>query len=248
MAAGIHRFVHIMPGDTIVFSSNPIPGNETSVSETVNALTRLGANVLTNSMLNNLHTTGHASQDEQKLMLQLVKPKFFMPIHGEYKMLKMHADTAVSTGIPEENIFICANGDVLVLRNHECYLYNHRIPTDAVYIDGNDSSGIATAVLKDRKILADNGLVSVIVTIDSKTNTILCRPNLVSRGFIYIKESQTLLKEGELLVYEALRKKLAGKTTFGELKNTIRETLDPFLYARTHRNPIIIPVILNYRQ
>ncbi len=248
MAAGTHRFVHIIPGDTIVFSSNPIPGNETSVHETVNALTRLGANVLTNSMLNNLHTTGHASQDEQKLMLQLVKPKFFMPMHGEYKMLKMHADTAVSTGIPEENIFICANGDVLVLRNHECYLYNHRIPTDAVYIDGNDSSGIATAVLKDRKILADNGLVSVIVTIDSKTNTILCRPNLVSRGFIYIKESQTLLKEGELLVYEALRKKLAGKTTFGELKNTIRETLDPFLYARTHRNPIIIPVILNYRK
>ena len=248
MAAGIHRYVHIMPGDTIVFSSNPIPGNETSVHETVNALTRLGANVLTNSMLNNLHTTGHASQDEQKLMLQLVKPKYFMPMHGEYKMLKMHADTAVSTGIPEENIFICANGDVVVLRNHECFLYNHRIPTDAVYIDGNDSSGIATAVLKDRKILADNGLVSVIVTIDSKTNTILCRPNLVSRGFIYIKESQTLLKEGELLVYEALRKKLAGKTTFGELKNTIRETLDPFLYARTHRNPIIIPVILNYRQ
>ena len=248
MASGVHRYVHIMPGDTIVFSSNPIPGNETSVHETVNALTRLGANVLTNSMLNNLHTTGHASQDEQKLMLQLVKPKFFMPMHGEYKMLKMHADTAVSTGIPEENIFICTNGDVVVLRNHECFLYNHRIPTDAVYIDGNDSSGIATAVLKDRKILADNGLVSVIVTIDSKTNTILCRPNLVSRGFIYIKESQTLLKEGELLVYEALRKKLAGKTTFGELKNTIRETLDPFLYARTHRNPIIIPVILNYRQ
>ena len=199
MAAGSHRYIHIIPGDTIVFSSNPIPGNETSVYETVNSLTRLGANVLTNSMLNNLHTTGHASQDEQKLMLQLVKPKYFMPMHGEYKMLKMHADTAVSTGIPEENIFICANGDVVILRDHECFLYDHRIPTDAVYIDGNDSSGIATAVLKDRKILADNGLVSVIVTIDSKTNSILCRPNLVSRGFIYIKESQTLLKEGEVL-------------------------------------------------
>ena len=247
MAAGSHRYIHIIPGDTIVFSSNPIPGNETSVYETVNSLTRLGANVLTNSMLNNLHTTGHASQDEQKLMLQLVKPKYFMPMHGEYKMLKMHADTAVSTGIPEENIFICANGDVVILRDHECFLYDHRIPTDAVYIDGNDSSGIATAVLKDRKILADNGLVSVIVTIDSKTNSILCRPNLVSRGFIYIKESQTLLKEGEVLVYEALKKKMNGKTTFGELKNTIRETLDPFLYAKTHRNPIVIPVILNYR-
>ncbi len=247
MAGGTHRFIKIIPGDTIVFSSNPIPGNETSVMETVNALTRLGANVLTNSLLNSLHTTGHASQDEQKLMLQLVKPKFFMPMHGEYKMLKMHAATAVSTGVPEENIFICANGDVVVIRDHEAFLCDTRIQTDAIYIDGNDSSGIATAVLKDRQILADNGLVSCIVTIDSHSNSILCRPNIVSRGFIYVKESQTLLKEGELMVYEALRRKMRGKTTFGELKNTIRDTLEPFLYEHTRKNPIVIPVILNYR-
>ncbi|MDO4378780.1 MAG: ribonuclease J, partial [Erysipelotrichia bacterium] len=191
MANGSHRYIKIIPGDTVVFSSNPIPGNEISVNSTVNSLTRLGANVLTNSLLNNLHTTGHASQDEQKLMLQLTKPKFFMPMHGEYKMLKMHADTAVETGVNQENIFICSNGNVIVLRDHEAYLWDHKIPTDDIYIDGNDSSGIATAVLKDRKILADNGLVAVIVSIDSRTNSILCRPNIVSRGFVFIKEGQT---------------------------------------------------------
>lgn len=246
MANGSHRYIKIIPGDTVVFSSNPIPGNEVSVNSTVNSLTRLGANVLTNSLLNNLHTTGHASQDEQKLMLQLTKPKFFMPMHGEYKMLKMHADTAVETGVEQENIFICSNGNVVVLRDHEAYLWDHKIPTDDIYIDGNDSSGIATAVLKDRKILADNGLVAVIVSIDSRSNSILCRPNIVSRGFVFIKEGQTLLKEGETLVLEALRKKMMQKTTFGELKNTIKETLEPFLYSKTNRNPIVIPVILNY--
>lgn len=246
MANGSHRYIKIIPGDTVVFSSNPIPGNEVSVNSTVNSLTRLGANVLTNSLLNNLHTTGHASQDEQKLMLQLTKPKFFMPMHGEYKMLKMHADTAVETGVEQENIFICSNGNVVVLRDHEAYLWDHKIPTDDIYIDGNDSSGIATAVLKDRKILADNGLVAVIVSIDSRSNSILCRPNIVSRGFVFIKEGQTLLKEGETLVLDALRKKMMQKTTFGELKNTIKETLEPFLYSKTNRNPIVIPVILNY--
>ena len=247
IASGSHPTIKIIPGDTVIFSSNPIPGNELNVQDTVNSLTRLGANVLTNLLLNNLHTTGHASSDEQKLMLQLVKPKFFMPMHGEYKMLKMHADTAVETGVPEENIFICANGDIIILRNHEAYLCDHRIPTDDIYIDGNDASGIATAVLKDRKILAENGLVSVIVSIDSRTNTILCRPSIVSRGFVYIKEGQTLLKDAELLVYNALRTKMATKTTFGDLKNCIKETLDPFFYSKTHRNPIIIPVILNHK-
>ena len=179
-------------------------------------------------------------------MLQLVKPKYFMPMHGEYKMLKMHADTAVETGIKQENIFICSNGNIVVLRDHEAYLCEHKIPTDDIYIDGNDSSGIATAVLKDRKILADNGLVAVIVSIDSRSNSILCRPNIVSRGFVFIKEGQTLLKEGEVLVFESLRKKMAQKTTFAELKNTIKDTLEPFLYSKTNRTPIVIPVILNY--
>ncbi|MBQ1341654.1 MAG: ribonuclease J, partial [Erysipelotrichaceae bacterium] len=194
-----------------------------------------------------LHTTGHANKEEQKLMLQLVKPRFFMPMHGEYKMLRMHADTATEVGVPADHIFICANGDILVLRNHEVFMCDtNRIQTDDIYIDGNDSSGIATAVLKDRQVLANNGLVSVIVTINSQNNTILCRPNIVSRGFIFIKEGQELLRDAELVVYKAVRQKMAQKSTFGEIKNCIRESLEPYFCSKTHRNPIIIPVILNH--
>ena len=247
IANGTHRYIQIIPGDTVVFSSSPIPGNAQSVNQVVNRLTRVGANVITKSVLNNLHTTGHASREEQKLLLQLIKPKYFMPMHGEYKMLKMHKATAIETGMDPDNVFICANGDVVVLRDNEAFLSNTRIPTDDIYVDGNDSTGVATAVLKDRKILADNGLVSVIVTIDSRYNKILCRPNIVSRGFVFIKENQTLLKEAELLVYDALKRKMMQKTTFGELKNCVRTTLEPYFYQKTRRNPIIIPVILNMR-
>lgn len=248
IANGTHRQIKIHPGDTVVFSSNPIPGNAQSVSGVVNKLTRLGADVITNSPLNSIHTTGHASSEEQKLLLQLVKPKYFMPMHGEYKMLITHAQTAQEVGVPKENIFICSNGDALILRKGEVLRSNTRIPADDIYVDGNDATGLSTAVIKDRKILSDNGLVAVIVTIDSRYNKILVRPNIVSRGFVYIKESQTLLKEAELLVYESLKKKMEKKVTFGELKNTVRETLEPFLYQETQRNPIVIPVILNMRE
>jgi len=170
-----------------------------------------------------------------------------MPNHGEYKMLVQHARTAQETGIPEENCFICMNGDVLVLRDEEVFQANERIQTDAIYVDGNDASGLSTSVIKDRKILAENGLVSVIVTIDSRYNKILCRPSIVSRGFVYIKDSQTLLKEAELVVYDALKKKMQQRTTFGELKNCVRSSLEPYLFKKTNRNPIVIPVILNQK-
>ena len=247
IAVGTHRHVSIQPGDSIVFSSSPIPGNAMSVTAVVNKLTRAGANVLVNSPLTSLHTTGHASQDEQKLMLQLIKPKYFMPVHGEYKMLKIHAATATETGVPAENTFICSNGDVVVLRNGECFLSNNRIQTDDIYVDGNDATGLSTAVIRDRHILSESGLVAVIVTIDSRYNKILCRPSIVSRGFVYIKDSQTLLKEAEMIVYDALKKKMMQRTTFGELKNCIRSSLEPFLYKKTNRNPIVIPVILNQK-
>lgn len=248
IAQGTHRYIKLIPGDTIVFSSSPIPGNGASVNQVINKLFRAGANVLTNSIFNNLHTTGHASQEEQKLMLQLIKPTYFMPVHGEYKMLRQHKQTAIQTGIPSENIFTCANGDVLVLRDGDVFETSYRIPADDIYVDGNDISGLSTAVLKDRKILADNGMCSVIVCIDSRTNSILCRPVIVSRGFVFIKDSQSLLKEAELVVYSALREKMQSKITFNDIKNTIRGSLEPFLYNKTHRNPIVIPVILNSKE
>ncbi|WP_102266790.1 ribonuclease J1 [Massilicoli timonensis] len=248
IANGTHRFIKLIPGDTIVFSSSPIPGNAGSVNTVLNKLFRAGANVLTKSVLNDLHTTGHASQEEQKLMLQLIKPKYFMPIHGEYKMLKQHRDTAVEVGIPPENIFTCANGDVLLMRNERVFLSSMRIQADDIYVDGNDISGLSTAVLKDRKILADNGLVAVIIPIDSRTNSILAKPVIVSRGFVFIKDSQGLLKEAEMICYNALKERMATKITFSDIKNTVRSSLEPFLYQKTHRNPIVIPVILNSKE
>ena len=248
IAQGTHRYIHLIPSDTVVFSSSPIPGNSESVNQVVNKLFRAGANVLTNSILNNLHTTGHASQEEQKLMLQLMKPKYFMPVHGEYKMLKQHMQTAIDTGIPKENIFTCANGDVLIMRDETIYESSIRIPADDIYVDGNDISGLSTAVLKDRKILADNGLVAVIVCIDSRVNKIMTKPVIVSRGFVFLKDSQSLLKEAESVVFAALKEKMAQKITFQDIKNTIRGSLEPFLYDKTHRNPIVIPVILNSKE
>lgn len=245
IANGTHRHIHLKPGDTIVFSSNPIPGNTSSVNKVVDNLFRAGATVLTKSALNNLHTTGHASKEEQKLMLQLIRPRYFMPVHGEYKMLMQHRQTAMEVGIPKENIFVCANGDILILRNHEILQSDWRYQGDDIYVDGNDISGLSTAVLKDRRILADNGLVAVVIAIDSKINKILMRPVIVSRGFVFIKDSQGLIKEAEFIVNASLQERMKEKTTFSELKNCVRSTLEPFLYRKTHRNPIVIPVIIN---
>lgn len=245
IAAGTHRQIKLKPNDTIVFSSSPIPGNGDSVNQVINKLYRHGANVLTNSILNNLHTTGHASQDEQKLMLQLMKPKYFMPIHGEYKMLKQHGVSGEETGVAKDHIFTLANGDCLILRKGKVFLSPERFQADDIYVDGNDISGISTAVLKDRKVLADNGLVSVIISMDSRKSQVLSKPVIVTRGFVFIKDSQSLIKEAEQVVFEALKEKMKSKTTFGEIKHTIRSTLEPFLYKKTHRNPIVIPVILN---
>lgn len=247
IANNIHKYVKIIPGDTVVLSSNPIPGNQMSVRGVVDLLMRKGANVLTNTVLNSLHTTGHASKEEQKLMIQLVKPKYFMPMHGEYKMLKQHASTAMETGIPEENTFVCANGDALILRNGEMMRSNLRIQADPIYVDGNDASGLSTAVIRDRKILADNGLVAVIVCIDSRDNKILCKPNIVSRGFILSKDGVSLVKEAENIVFSALRLTMKKKVTFGDLKNCVRNTLEPYIFQNTNRNPIVIPVILNHK-
>lgn len=245
IANGTHRYIRLKPGDTIVFSSNPIPGNQGSVNRVVDNLFRAGATVLTKSVFNNLHTTGHASKEEQKLMMQLICPRYFMPVHGEYKMLMEHRLTAMETGIPKENIFVCANGDILILRNHEVLQSNWRYQGDDIYVDGNDISGLSTAVLKDRKILAENGLVSVIIAIDSKTNKILAPPVILSRGFVFVKNSQGLMKEASFIVHKSLQEKMKEKTTFSEIKNCVRSTLEPYLYKKTHRNPIVIPVIIN---
>lgn len=244
IANGDHKQVSIVPGDTVVFSSSPIPGNGASIDRVVNQLTRLGADVLTNSILTNIHSSGHPSDQELKLMLKLVRPKYFMPIHGEFRMLQLHGEIAEKLGIPKENIFICENGDVLTLKNHEV-TRGGKVPADDIYIDGNDINGISNAVIKDRKILSDDGMVAVSVVIDSKASKLLMPAQIYSRGFVKHGFSD-LLPNAEERVNAALIDLFKnGRVTFGEIKNTVRNTAQKYLYGITGRTPMIIPVVMD---
>lgn len=243
-----HRQIKIIAGDTVIFSSSAIPGNRADVERVVNKLTRLNAIVEENSPLNWLHTSGHASQEEQKLMLNLIKPSYFMPMHGDYRMLKVHKETAILIGMPEEKIFICANGDPIIIDNGKCSLSDKRIAADPIYVDGGkDMSGVTTAaVIRDRQILSKDGLIAIVVSIDSQNNKLLAAPTFISRGSFYVRDAAPLVSEAISLLTKAINEVLKSeRPTFATIKNTIKSTLAPYIFKKKRRNPLIIPVILN---
>jgi ribonuclease J len=240
---GDHKTISIIPGDTVIFSSNPIPGNGALIDKLVNNLVKLGADVKQNSIAFSLHSSGHPSRQELRLMLKLANPHYFMPVHGEYRMLKLHGQVAQQLGMAPDHIFICDNGDNLVLRNHQVTRGGH-VQADDVYIDGNDLDGLSSAVINDREVLKTDGMVSVLVTIDSKTNKMLVPPIIYTRGFGPADQSH-VVRHAQMHAEEAMNELMQRKVTFGEIKSTIRAVVSKYIYRKTERSPMIIPVIMN---
>ncbi|MGI6678880.1 MAG: ribonuclease J [Dehalobacterium sp.] len=242
MAMGEHRQIQIMSGDTIIISAVPIPGNEKSVARSIDHLFKLGADVIYESVAG-IHVSGHASQQELKLMINIVKPKFFMPIHGEYRMLYKHARLAEQMGIPAENIFIGENGQVIDFTKKKGQLAG-RVPAGRVLVDGLGVGDVGNVVLRDRKQLSQDGIVIVAFTVDKASGTIVAGPDLVSRGFVYVKESEELMEDARKKIVQVLEKIDYEKNKdWSNPKSTIRDTLGKYLYERTKRKPMIIPII-----
>ncbi|MDD2392360.1 MAG: ribonuclease J, partial [Bacilli bacterium] len=247
IANGTHKSIKLQPNDTVVFSSSAIPGNALSISRTINKLYLKGVKVYTNTLLSDIHTSGHGSQEELKLMIRLFKPKYFMPVHGEYRMLKKHADLAIDCGIPEENTFILGNGDVLSMFKGKVK-QEGTIQAGNVYVDGNRIGDVSNAVMWERKTMANDGVVVVIANIDTEKMTLIGRPNITTRGFVLVNDNTELILELENISKKAIEKSLKKPINYTEIKSTIIQDLAPYIYDRTGRKPIILPVLMNIKK
>lgn len=243
MAMSDHKKVDIMPGDTVIISATPIPGNEKLVSRTIDHLYKLGAEVIYEKS-NGVHVSGHASQEEIKLMHNLVRPKFFVPVHGEFRHLIKHANIAKSLGMPKENIVIGENGCIIELTKNSIGI-NGKVPSGKVLVDGLGVGDVGNIVLRDRRQLSQDGIMIVVVTIEKETCRVVSGPDIVSRGFVYVREAEGLMDEARDKVQLALERcEENGVSEWSAIKSTVRDSLGRFLYERTRRRPMILPIIM----
>ena len=240
IAASIHRKISIKPGDTVIFSSTPIPGNEKSVSKVINELSMKGAKVI----FQDTHVSGHACQEEIKLIYALTKPKYAVPVHGEYRHLITHAELAEDMGVDENNIFILSSGDVLELGQEKGEVIG-KVPAHGILVDGLGVGDVGNIVLRDRQHLSENGLIIIVITLEKYSNQVLAGPDIVSRGFVYVRESENLMDEAREVVNMSLDKCFHNNVTdWGKIKTEIKDSLSDYLWKKTKRNPMILPIIM----
>ena len=243
MAAGDHRKVKITPNDLIIISATPIPGNEKFISKVIDDLMQIGAEVVYSSLAD-VHVSGHACQEEQKLILALAKPKFFIPVHGEYRQLKAHSETAQSMGISKDNIIMMSNGRVLELTPDEAKL-NGSVPSGRIFVDGLGVGDVGSIVLRDRQHLSQDGLIVIVLTMDSSSGEVISGPDVISRGFVYVRESENLMDDVKSVVKHEIRKcEEQGIRDWGTIKSNLRENLRDYIFMKTKRDPMIIPIIM----
>lgn len=247
IANGTHKQIKLMPSDTVIFSSSPIPGNAEAVAVTLNKLALQGVKTYTNTSLNEIHSSGHGNQEELKLMIRLMKPKYLMPIHGEYRMLKMHKNLAVSCDIPKDNVFLMQNGEVLSMKDGIVKKVGS-FPCYDIYVDGNRIGDIGSVVIKDRRIMSNDGILVVIANVDQKNNKLLGKLTITTRGFVLVNENEELLKNIENKATEIILKELNNKNiNYNDLKSNVINELSPYILEKTGRKPLIMPVIMNIK-
>ena len=243
-----HKHIKLRPDDVVIFSSSPIPGNALSISRTINKLCLQGVKVYTNTTISDIHTSGHANKEELKLMIRLLKPKYMLPFHGEYRMLKNHADLANMCGVSKENTFILDNGDTLILNKH-VITQGPKIKMDEIYIDSNSASEVATQVIRDRKIMASDGILVIVANIDMRNKKLLTKPNIVTRGFIQVNDNIELINMLELKSSLLITTKLKeNNTNYQDIKSYLQTNISTYIMELTGRKPIILPIILDIKR
>ncbi len=249
ISEGTHRQISLRPEDIVIFSSSAIPGNALSIARTINKLYLKGVKVFTNTSLNEIHTSGHANEEELKLMIRLLLPKYLMPFHGDYRMLKKHANIAIDCGLPKENTFVLENGNILTMENHIITKSTESVSGDDIYVDGNRIGEVGSVVIKDRKMMANDGILVVIANVNLESRKLLIKPNITTRGFILVNENEQLIRQIESISENIINDRLQNsKDTINEIKSKIISELIGHIEKLTGRRPIIMPVIIDIKK